>query len=113
MTSRYRSHHPEHYPIAWLSAAKLAAKELDSEKWVSVDWARSEHGAVARMKRLRAFRDGIKLNAFTYPEFGELLTAGYDLTFRKLPSNGVWDVQLRWKAADKGQVIAPVKELLK
>ena len=53
MTSRYRSHHPEHYPIAWLSAAKLAAKELDSENWVSVDWARSEHGAVARMKRLR------------------------------------------------------------
>ena len=65
------------------------------------------------LKRLRAFRDGVKLNAFTYPEFGELLTAGYDLTFRKFPSNGVWDVQLRWKAADKGQVIAPVKEILK
>ena len=113
MTSRYRSHHPEHYPIAWLSAAKLAAKELDNEKWVSVDWARSEHGAVARMKRLRAFRDGIKLNAFAYPEFEELLAAGYGLTFRKIPSDGVWDVQLRWKAADKEQVIAPVKGILR
>lgn len=96
--AKYNVHHPEHYPIAWLSAAKLAAEHCEGEGyWVSVDWARGESGAVARMKRLRAFRDGLRQAQHNYPKIREVMAKGYALSFRKVFAHGVWDVQLAWR----------------
>ena len=106
MPARYKAHHPEHYPIAWLSAAKIAVEKRDTDNpWVSVDWARGESGAVNRMKRLRAFRDGLKANRYNYREIAEVIDAGYELTFRKVSFRGVWDVQLAWKQVPNRQQI--------
>lgn len=103
MTADYKPHHPEHYPIGWLTATKLAAERPGQDYWVSVDWARGEFGAVARMKRLRAFHKGLFANRFAYPELAAAFTAGYALTFRKRLVHGAWDVQLSWKEADNRQ----------
>lgn len=106
MSTRYKAHHPEHYPIAWLSAAKIAVDKRETDNpWVSVDWARGESGAVSRMKRLRSFRDGLKANRYNYREVAEVIDAGYELTFRKVSFRGVWDVQLAWKQAPDSQQI--------
>ena len=111
MTARFKPHHPEHYPVAWHTAAKQALAEPGS--WVSVDWARGRAGAVSRMKRLRAFRDGVAASPQAIPGAAEALANGLTLTFRTVQAVGVWDVQLCWKAADKEQVITPIKEILK
>lgn len=109
MPTRYKAHHPEHYPIAWLSAAKIAVEKRDTDNpWVSVDWARGESGAVSRMKRLRAFRDGLKANRYNYREIAEVIDAGYELTFRKVSFRGVWDVQLAWRQPPNRQEILDV-----
>lgn len=108
MPTRYKVHHPEHYPIAWLSAARSAANAAvrdSADPWVSVDWARGEAGAVSRMKRLRAFRDGLKANRYNYREIAEVIDAGYELAFRKVPFRGVWDVQLAWRQPPNRQEI--------
>ena len=115
MSSRYQAHHPEHYPIAWLSATQAAARseKLNSDDpWISVDWSRGEAGAVGRMKRLRAFRDGLSLHRGGYPELGELINTGYELTFRKRLAHGVWDVQLAWRPATlKREMLDTLREL--
>ena len=104
MPTRYKAHHPEHYPIAWLSAAKVATEKRGTDNpWVSVDWARGEAGAVGRMKRLRSFRDGLHANRYNYREIAEVIDSGYELTFRKVAFRGVWDVQLAWKQATNNQ----------
>ena len=106
MTARYKAHHPEHYPIAWLSAAKIAVGKRDTDNpWVSVDWARGESGAVSRMKRLRSFRDGLHANRYSYREVAEVIDAGYELTFRKVLTHNVWDVQLAWKQSNSRQAL--------
>lgn len=106
MSTRYKAHHPEHYPIAWLSAAKIAVEKRGTDNpWVSVDWARGESGAVSRMKRLRSFRDGLRANRYNYREIAEVIDAGYELAFRKVPFRGVWDVQLAWKQVPDSQQI--------
>lgn len=101
MAAKFKPHHPEHYPVGWLSAAKVAAAARDHEderkRWISVDWARGEAGAVGRMKRLRAFRDGLDANKYLYPVIAAAAEAGYELTFRKVLVRGVWDVQLSWR----------------
>lgn len=91
--AKFKPHSPDTYPIAWTSAARNAL--LAPGEWQSVDWARGEAGAVARMKRLRAFRDGISLYPGRFPELAQALSEGKQLAFRKIPSAGVWDVQLR------------------
>lgn len=106
MPARYKAHHPEHYPIAWLSAAKLAVEKRDTgNPWVSVDWARGESGAVSRMKRLRSFREGLHANRYNYREVAEVIDAGYDLAFRKVSFRDVWDVQLAWKQRTSRQAL--------
>ena len=93
MPTRYKAHHPEHYPIAWLSAAKIAVEKRGTDNpWVSVDWARGESGAVSRMKRLRSFRDGLHANRYNYREVAEVIDAGYDLTFRKVSFRDVLEI---------------------
>lgn len=93
--ARYNPLHPEQYPVAWLSAAKAAADKPG--EWVSADWAKSEHAAVSRMKRMRAFRDGLKEHRlFLWAE--RMTTSGRSLAFRKVPAFGVWDVQMSWQA---------------
>lgn len=106
MPTRYKAHHPEHYPIAWLSAAKIAVEKRDTDNpWVSVDWARGESGAVSRMKRLRSFRDGLHANRYNYREVAEVIDAGYDLAFRKVSFRDVWDVQLAWRQRTSRQAL--------
>lgn len=106
MTARYKAHHPEHYPIAWLSAVSLAVGKRGTDNpWVSVDWARGESGAISRMKRLRSFRDGLHANRYNYREIAEVIDAGYELTFRKVLTHTVWDVQLAWKQSNSRQAL--------
>lgn len=115
MPTRYKVHHPEHYPIAWLSAARSAANAAcrdSADPWVSVDWARGEAGAVSRMKRLRAFRDGLRVNRHNYPEIAKAFDDGYELTFRKVPAHGVWDVQLAWRQPPDRQQILDVARVV-
>lgn len=117
MGNRYKAHHPEFYPIGWVSAAKASAEALgDGEKqskWVSADWARGEAGAVARMKRMRAFRDGLAANRYNYQRIAELMDGGFELTFRKVQAQGVWDVQLCWKKAiDAEEILAITREAI-
>lgn len=97
--ARYKVYQPDHYPIAWISATKAAAEKAlaDDHSWVSVDWARGEAGAVSRMKRLRVFRDGLKMNPGISPEVAKLMEDNWSLHFRKVALHGVWDVQLRWQ----------------
>lgn len=97
MTARFKPHHPEHYPVAWHTAAKQALAEPGS--WISVDWARGRAGAVSRMKRLRAFRDGVAASPQAIPGAAEALANGLTLTFRTVQAVGVWDVQLCWAPA--------------
>jgi len=98
MTSSYKAHHPSHYPVGWNTAVKLAAAKRDSpEPWLSIDWARGRFGAIERMKRLRAFREGLYAYKNIWPEVAAALAAGYLLTFRKVPFEGVWEVQVSWK----------------
>lgn len=92
--ARYNPLHPEQYPVAWLSAAKAAADAPG--KWISADWAKSEHAAVSRMKRMRAFRDGLKEHRL-FPWIERMTATGRGLTFRKVPAFGVWDVQMSWQ----------------
>jgi len=109
--SKFKVHHPEFYPVGWMTGAKnslatLKEGELCSD-WVSVDWARGEAGAVARMCRLRAFRDGL----FLYPDYDVKMTAairnGYRLHFCKVFIHRVWDVRLCWVKPSE-----PLSELL-
>ena len=98
MTSRYKTHHPSHYPVGWNTAVKLAAAKRDSpEPWLSIDWARGRSGAIGRMKRLRAFREGLYAYKNLWPEVAAALAAGYLLTFRKVQFEDVWDVQVSWQ----------------
>lgn len=97
MTARFKPHHPEHYPVAWHTAAKQALSAPGS--WVSVDWARGRAGAVSRMKRLRAFRDGVAASPQAVPGAIEAIRRGLALTFRTVQAVGVWDVQLCWAPA--------------
>lgn len=107
--SRYNIYQPEHYPIAWITAVKLAAERKDSQDcWVSADWARGKAGAVGRMKRLRAFREGLKRSPNRFPELLAVMQEGYELCFRKVVFQNVWDVQLCWKKVDSG-----VEEIIK
>lgn len=103
---RYKSYRPDHYPIAWITAATKAfeiaqavwtgnPEEIAQGPWISADWARGEAGAVNRMKRLRAFRDALR----NFPHDKPALTKAaksWELQFRKVPVQDVWDVQLRW-----------------
>ena len=110
MSARYNAQHPSNYPIAWLTAAQTAAAK--PEEWVSVDWARGESGAVSRMKRLRAFRDGLLLNSAALSTELRQILQTHSLTFRKNLTRGVWDVQLCWKhSANSAKTILP--QLLK
>lgn len=90
---RYNPLSPDRYPVAWSTATRTALTKPD---WVSVDWSRGEAGAVASMKRLRAFAKGILLYPDRLPDVAQKLANGYKLTFRKRIQHGVWDVQLRF-----------------
>lgn len=109
--------HPSTFPIAWMTATKLAAGpryfEAD-EPWISAAWARGEAGAVSRMKRLREFHRGLQLHQNEFPDLRELFSNGWRLTFRKRMVAGVWDVQLRWMCvAEKEAGLEALKNSLK
>lgn len=93
MGGKYNPQSPDNYPVSWLSAANNALAVPGT--WVSIDWSRGEAGAVARMKRLRAFRDGITLFPGRAPALARALSEGKTLAFRKVAVHGVWDVQVR------------------
>ena len=115
MTMKYKPHHPDHYPVGWNTAARLAAepaKRNGDDPWVSVDWAKGEHSAVGRMKRLRAFREGLYSNRFSYPEVAKAIAEGFELSFRKLEVRGVWDVQLCWKVKGPAAGVAAAVRVL-
>lgn len=97
MTARFKPHHPEHYPVAWNSAARQALAAPGT--WVSADWARGRAGAVSRMKRMRAFRDGLVASPQAIPGTAEALANGLTLAFRAVEAWDAWDVQLRWAPA--------------
>jgi len=112
--------HPSSYPIGWLTAtekaSRLALLELPEwEKWVSIDWARGESGAVERMKRLRRFRDGLEAHQFEYPWAGEALAKGFRLGFRKQIAAGVWDIKVGWIASSgiSPETLAILQEIRK
>ena len=113
--SRFNPHHPEFYPIRWITGARISLSKLvegeDQSEWVSIDWARGEAGAVSRMGRIGAFRKGIKL----YPEFdrnfGEALKKGFDIAISKKYVRGVWDVRICWKRmANKDEMLEILKK---
>ena len=107
--TRYKVHHPEFYPIAWITAARVVAEKLqegaEQSEWISADWARGESGAVSRLKRLRTFREGVIRYKGYDRRFEKLLDAGFTLAFRKVQKYGVWDVQLCWKKATSAREI--------
>ena len=114
---RYKPHHPEFYPVGWVSAAKNSAETLKEgakqSDWVSADWSRGEAGAVQRMKRMRAFRDGLTANRYNYAKIAQLIDEGFALTFRKVAAHNVWDIQLCWKkAADKQELLDITREAI-
>lgn len=106
---RYKVHHPKFYPIAWITAARVVAAKMqegeEQSEWISADWSRGEAGAVSRMKRLRAFREGIICYSSYDRSFQKLLEAGFTLAFRKVKKFGVWDVQLCWRKATLARAI--------
>lgn len=105
---------PGAYPIAWITAAELAVRNFESgrtgseEKWVSIDWGRSAHAALSRMKRLWAFRDGLKLYPQDYPGISMIFPKGLDFGFRKRERFGVFDLQISVRESRKplGMLIA-------
>lgn len=99
MGNKYNAHSPGHYPISWLTAANQALAAPG--EWFSVDWARGEAGAVSRMKRLRAFRDGILKYPSRAQGLADAFAAGKVLRFRKIERFGVWDVQVSLQEASK------------
>lgn len=101
--AKYKVHHPEHYPIAWISAARIAVEYAGSaDPWVEVDWAKGVSGAVARMKRLRSFRDGLKAHPTWDARLGRMMAEGWGLTFRRRKLYGVWSVELCWALEPEG-----------
>lgn len=96
MSSRYNVLRPGAYPIAWITAAQQAVDraEAGQDPWVSVDWSRGESGAVNRMKRLWAFREGLRANPGDYPGISKIFAEQKTLRFRKLQRYGVWDIQV-------------------
>lgn len=109
--ARYNPQPLESYPIGWFTAARQAAElrpkgELDAitlaqRGYVACTWAPGEAGAVARMKRLRAFRQALEEAYATghalQPELRRAFAEGWELTFRKEWLNGAWEVQVAWK----------------
>lgn len=101
-TTKYKSHHPAHYPVAWNTAARIALGKPG--EWVSVDRGATHWAAARRMKRLRAFRDGLQANPQAIFGAAGAFMQGLTLAFRAQEVGPVWDVQLRWVpgAARKG-----------
>lgn len=100
MGNKFNPRSPDHYPVSWLTAANQALEKPG--EWFSIDWSRGESGAVSRMKRLRAFRDGIPLYPARAQGLAQAISEGKTLAFRKVLRFGVWDVQVCLR--DSGKV---------
>jgi len=87
MSSKYKPHGPEHYPMRWLTQARRAAAE--PEKHFDVEITMTESQAETKMQRLRAFAKGLELYPGACPvEITELLRAGYTMRFKRLERPG-------------------------